>query len=138
MDRGCLFPDAWAEGRDDRVRVAWCLDYPLPMPAKPLVCPVEGGRLAVKDWKFHKRENVGSAAPWRCDVRMKCMRCGYVPQFGVAVPRAMYETAHGRFGLRASRTWLHWREGKRVLADAGYFEEAECRPGSEPTTSSTA
>lgn len=125
MSRHNLFPDAHKDGQETRLARAWTLDYPLPVPARhrPLRCPCCGiGDLVLKDWKFHTRQRTGSKAPWRCDVRMKCMTCGHVPIFGVPVTEAYHSTATERGAFAHNRQWISWREGKRVLSEAGYFD----------------
>lgn len=110
-----MFPDDLPPG-GERSSGFWDLSNLLPIPRKPFACPICGGALAVKDWKFHNRKAVGSASPWRCDVRLKCMDCGFVPTFGVLVSQEMYERARqvfaGKFG-----TWIHWRVGRRAMQE---------------------
>lgn len=118
--RQMLFPDAHQDGQEGRAASAWCLDYPLPVPARhrPLRCPCCGiGDMVLKDWKFHERRRTGSRSPHRCDVRLKCMTCGHVPIFGLVVPAAYYTAAPTK------GTWISWRDGKQILTKAGYFEE---------------
>lgn len=91
----------------------WDTSGLLPVPRRRLGCPFCGGDLAVKDWKFHQRSNVGSKSPWRCDVRLKCMTCGHVPMFGVLVSEDMFKKGVGRFG----RSWIHWRTGQEALRE---------------------
>ena len=109
-----LFPDDLPPGAD-RARGVWDLDHLLPVPARRLSCPVCAGALAVKDWKFHNRKRVGSASPWRCDVRLKCMTCGYVPTFGVLVTQEMYQRATQTFTVGQ---WIHWRAGRSAMEEA--------------------
>jgi hypothetical protein len=106
-----LFPDAHAEGVAERVARAWDLSWPLPIP-KDQRCHC-GGLLVCKDWKFHRR-TTGTAHPWRCDVKLKCIDCSVVPIYGVVVPKEMTPIRRGE--------WISWREGKEILADAGFFE----------------
>lgn len=118
MSRADLFPDAHRDGQDARIAAAWCLDYPLPVPARhrPLRCPVCGlGQMVLKDWRFHKVTQGGSKSPWRCDVRLKCLSCSYVPIFGITIPQALHDSA-------PKAGWIGWREGKAILAQAGYFD----------------
>lgn len=119
--RASLFPDHHAEGRDDRVRRMWCLDYPLPMPAddRLVECPVCRGAAVVKAWRFHARAT-GSASPYRCDVRTKCVDCSLVLDYGVAVPEHMYRAAAKTAGVGVGR-WVEWRQGRTALVDAGYL-----------------
>lgn len=107
-----MFPDQAPPGRDERIARFWSLDRPLPVPVTMPDCPVCGGLLVFKDWRFHARKNTGSTAPWRCDVRLKCIDCSHVPQFGVAVPEPYY-----RAGCTHSEQWIGWREGKRILGE---------------------
>lgn len=119
MSKAALFPDAHAEGIDHRVAEHWDLDWPLPVPRRGSpYCPVCKGRLVLKDWRFHKRRT-GGANPFRCDVRLKCISCSYVPIFGVPVPRPVYEAATDG---QMRPGWIGWREGKQKLAEAGYFD----------------
>lgn len=114
-----LFPDGWAEGRDDRVAIAWDLSRILPVPKIEMACPVCTYPMALKDWKFHERTRSGSKAPHRCDVRLKCMGCGYVPIFGVPVSQPYFDRGSEEFG----RGWITWRQGKAALAKAGFFDD---------------
>lgn len=131
MSRADLFPDAHSEGRDDRVAACWDLDWPLPIPRAPLLLcpccsvgnPFPTPTLVLKDWKFHSRSDVGSKQPWRCDVRLKCVGCSAVLTYGVAVPRQTYDKARAAMPPGRLSSWLHWREGKQLLAEAGFFEE---------------
>lgn len=132
MSRADLFPDAHAEGRDDRIAACWNLDYPLPIPrgAGMRLCPgCSAGNpfpqpsLVVKDWKFFTRDKVGSKVPFRCDVRLKCVTCSLVLIYGVVIPEEMYEAAKAAIPPGRLSAWIHWREGKRLLAEAGFFEE---------------
>lgn len=120
--RASLFPDAHAEGRDERVRRLWCLDYPLPMPNddRLVECPCCRGPMIVKAWRFHTRASTGSPAPYRCDVRTKCTGCSLVLDYGVAVPEAMYRAAAKTAGVGVGR-WVEWRQGRAALVDAGYL-----------------
>lgn len=126
MDREALFPDAWTDGKDERIAEHWDLSYPLPVPRVVPLCPMcgpftrGGGRLVLKDWKFHKRTRTGSKFPWRCDVRLKCVDCSYVPIYGIAIPQQMWEHAYAHYCQ--VNQWISWRKGKQVLIDAGYLE----------------
>lgn len=134
MTREQLFPDAHTDGIDERVEAHWDLDWPLPVPRFPRVCPCAIGgsyppaeTLVVKDWKLHQRTDSGTTHPWRCDVRLKCVRCSLVQIYGVRIPRAYYEAAHAALPRRhhTSRpSWISWREGKALLAEAGFFERS--------------
>lgn len=117
-----LFPDAHTDGLVDRIEGHWDLDWPLPVPRFDPGCGYCGYAMVLKDWKFHLR-STGSKSPWRCDVRLKCLGCGCVPIYGVAVPGAYYEAAALLLGQRRMGSWINWREGKQVLSDAGFFGE---------------
>lgn len=107
-----MFPDEFEEGVDERVTDHWDLDWPLPVPRHPRVCPHCGSPMVLKDWKFHTRDT-GTTHPWRCDVRMKCIGCSFVPMYGVRIPQHMYD--------QAPRTgWINWRAGKKILAAGGF------------------
>jgi hypothetical protein len=69
--------------------------------------------MVLKDWKFHRR-TTSTAHPWRCDVKLKCIDCSVVPIYGVVVPKEMTPIRRGE--------WISWREGREILADAGFFE----------------
>ncbi|HET9499498.1 MAG TPA: hypothetical protein VFO98_04495 [Marmoricola sp.] len=107
------FPDDHPGG-PERVRTAWEVSGLLPTPRRALGCPFCDGVLAVKDWKFHRRTRVGSSSPWRCDVRMKCMTCGFVPTFGVLVTREVYQRATRQLG---AGHWIHWRAGREAMEE---------------------
>lgn len=111
MDRHGLFPDAHAEGVADRVAAHWDLSWPLPVPARQPHCKC-GGQQVLKDWKFHNRAKTGSAHPWRCDVRLKCVDCSLVDIYGVVVPKEMKPPKDG---------WITWREGKQMLEAGGFL-----------------
>lgn len=110
--REALFPDAHASGVEERVAKVWDLSYPLPVPRIQPVC-LCGGVLVLKDWKFHERGKTGSAHPWRCDVRLKCVGCSVVTIYGVVIPKGMKRPQDG---------WISWREGREILSRAGFFE----------------
>lgn len=122
-----MFPDAHADGVEERVEDHWDLGYPLPMPKFHRACPrcvaadrrMAVERLVVKDWKFHQR-NTKSKHPYRVDVRLKCVDCSIVYIFGVRVPEAYWRKG---YAVHRSGGWINWREGKRLLAEAGFFEE---------------
>lgn len=125
MNLDTMFPDAFSEGVDERVTAQWDLSGPLPIPRFPRYCPrccigtvylySDDETLVVKDWRFHERRTSGSPEPWRCDVRMKCVRCSLVLSFGVKVPKPMHAAA-------PHKNWIGYREGKALLKQAGYFE----------------
>lgn len=120
--RRSLFPDAWQTGRAARAVDKWDLTFPLPVPRFRPVCQACAEfPLMIKDWKFHMRDRTGSETPWRCDVRMKCPACAYVVSFGVVVTEDYYQQVSSLFTPRLGR-YVSWREGKRVLARAGYFD----------------
>lgn len=120
MDRRALFPDHYAEGRDQRVDLHWDLRWPAPVPREIPPCPVcPDGRAVAKDWRFHSVAVAGSPRPWRCDVRFKCVDCSAVWQHGVAIPEAMYRHGMSRFGENRTASWRKIREW---LEAAGYFD----------------
>lgn len=125
MSREALFPDAHRQGMATRIAQAWDLSWPLPIPRFAMRCPrccFPEAPLVIKDWKFHVRKDTGSKAPWRVDVRLKCMDCSIVLIFGVALDETTYEAARRAIPASLFRGWIHWREGKRVLAKAGFFD----------------
>lgn len=128
MSRAELFPDHHAADVAERVEAHWDLRYLLPMPTFPRLCvcaignPFPTQTLVVKDWKFHDRNRTGTAHPWRCDVRLKCVACSLVLTYGVRVPADYHARALKQLP-RGGRDWISWREGRRLLAEAGYFEE---------------
>lgn len=117
MDYASLFPDAYAEGAAERSATFWDTSWPLPVPRWEPSCVLCGERLILKDWRWHKRET-GSRSPWRCDVRLKCVGCGWVPQCGVLVTEVEWRAAER---ARLVGRWVSWREGKGLLDDAGLF-----------------
>lgn len=120
--RESLFPGHWSEGRAERTEGMWDLSYPLPVPRFRPTCPIcDSFPLMVKDWKFHTRVRTGSSSPWRCDVRMKCPGCSYVGAFGLAVGEDYYQPASAIHTPRLGRSYS-WREGRRLLSEAGYFD----------------
>jgi hypothetical protein len=123
MGRSSLFPDAWSEGRDERLNQTWDLSYPLPVPRVPLACPTCGDyELMLKDWTFHMHVHSGSHQPWRCDVRMKCPGCAVVLSFGTPVTEDYYQAIPNLRTQRMGR-YFSWRDGKQALDEAGYFDE---------------
>lgn len=119
MSRHELFPDAHRAGQDRRVEQAWDLRWPLPVPRFDLICSTCHERLVLKGWKFHKR-TTGSKAPWRCDVRLKCIGCSVVPIYGVPISQEMFDAAVAR-NRRSTSSWIEWRDGKAWLTEAGFF-----------------
>jgi hypothetical protein len=112
-----LFPDDHDGEALIRTQRVWDLSGPLPLPRYELRCPSCAiGHLAVKDWKFHSRSNVGSKHPWRCDTRLKCMTCGCVHIFGVVVPEEMF-TAMSKRLVTKSTSWIHWRAGRIIIEE---------------------
>lgn len=119
--RAKIFPDAHRDGQDARIAQMWDLSWPLPVPHVMPSCPgcvFPPGRMVVKDWKFH-RQRTGSKAPWRCDVRLKCIDCSLVTIYGIAIPEAMWQTAQDTFAK--TNQWINWRQGKQILTEAGFF-----------------
>jgi hypothetical protein len=117
-----LFPDAWRAEQRQRLDEAWDFGYPLPVPRQELDCPVcHGFPLMLKDWRFHIRVHTGSDSPWRCDVRMKCPGCSFVAAFGLPVSQDYYQARSSLHSPRRGRSFS-WRQGRRVLAEAGYVD----------------
>jgi len=88
------FPAATDGGGDLLARTAifWNLDGPLPYPRFVFDCPICGGAMRLRYWKFHAyRLNANKKYPYRCDVAFKCIECAFCPTFGIAVPQEMYE-----------------------------------------------
>jgi hypothetical protein len=108
-----LFPDVHAADVSARVALFWDLDWPLPVTREQQLCAGCAFALILKDWKFHRR-TTDTAHPWRCDVRLKCTGCSEVRIYGVVVPKEMTPIRRGE--------WISWREGREILADAGFFE----------------
>lgn len=108
-----MFPDDLPPG-GERSSGFWDTSGLLPIPRRPFGCPMCAGDMALKDWKFHKRKGTGSANPCRCDVRLKCMCCGYVATFGVLVSQDMFARAKQRFAGKF-HTWIHWRDGRSAM-----------------------
>lgn len=53
-----------------------------------------------------------SKHPWRCDVWLKCIWCGWVADFGVMITKEQYNLGAQELGDNKKRMW---RDAKRLL-----------------------
>lgn len=99
----------------ERVQKMWKFGS-LPYPKFEMKCPICGSKeFQVRYWGFHKRP--APHYPYRCDLWVKCTRCSAVYDFGVAIPKEMFDkwVKEGETSRR-----VDWREAKEI-----YYKEVE-------------
>lgn len=120
-ERESLFAPAHREGQEERIDAVWDRAWPLTVPRTQTQCAKCGAPEIIRSWRPFLQDRGNSPRPWRCDVSMKCTRCGMVTWHGVPITRRRYVSL-ARRGL-ADRQ-IMWREGYEVLREAGYLDEA--------------
>jgi hypothetical protein len=90
MDWREIFPEATTEDIMEEVEKWWDLDIPLPIPKFSPLCVCGGLTWHGRLWLFWDRTGGGALEhriAHRCDMSMKCQRCGQVVIWGVPLPR---------------------------------------------------
>ena len=97
----------------ERVQKMWRFGS-FPYPKWEIKCPVCGSNeIQVRNWGFHKKEP--PSYPYRCDLWVKCTKCSHVFEFGVAIPREMFDKWVRKDEISKR---VDWREAKEI-----YYKE---------------
>lgn len=93
-----------------RVQEVWNLagEFPQFHDDALLACPTcRGGTFTYRYWRFFERFPKGTI-PHRCDIGVKCNRCGIVLTFGIPIPVEVYDRAPVRAARISRRDALRY------------------------------
>jgi hypothetical protein len=88
----------------NRVCTVWDMSKRRPTLIKTKRCPVcDHKKWLHRDWKYHPRGGEGHRLPYRIDISIKCLWCGLILRFGVAVTEKWWNEMG--IGYHESATW---------------------------------
>ncbi len=97
-----------------RAGEAWDLTAPLPLPLVTFTCLCGHDEWQARQWSFtERRTSPDHRLRYRCNVSMKCRRCGLVQTWGVVVPEERY--VYATLTLRSHN--FYWRDAEAILVD---------------------
>lgn len=115
------FPQEDSQTILDRVMEMWDFSWAYPLPKFKPTCICGHNDWQPRAWNINDRQKSNpdpqeGRLRWRCAVSLKCLWCGWTPQFGVAVT-ADYAKERLSWYPHAG---IRWREALRIAEEQGY------------------